>query len=264
VSRVSSQPTSPDNTPFDTAQPHVTPERLQRGYTLVVVGINGDNMLSAGLAPGLAQGGYGGAVEVVDWTTGHWPLFVYHLRAKNLHRAGSTEIGEKIAAYRARYPGRQINLVGYSAGASVAVQAVEALPQDQGVDRLVLIAGAISPAHDLRPALRRTRLGVWSYYQPQDVVALWAGTLLVGTADGAHLVSAGAIGFWPPMGASEADRRLYREKLTQQPYRPAMIASGNLGGHFQCVSERFVAQWIAPLLSDENLADKPAADTLRR
>jgi len=247
---------------FDTDQPYVTRERLDHGYTIVVVGVNGDNSLSAGLAPGLVNGGYRGAVEIVDWTTGHWPLFIYHLRAKNLHRGGAEQIGEKVAAYQARYPGRQINLVGYSAGAVVAVEAVEALPVDQGIDRLVLLAGAISPAHDLRPALKRTRLGVWSYFQPQDVVALWAGTLLAGTSDGAHLVSAGAIGFWPPVGASEADRELYRAKLVQQPFRPEMIASGNLGGHFQCVGERFVTMWVAPVLANENLSttSRPRAE----
>jgi hypothetical protein len=114
---------------------------------------------------------------------------------------------------------------------------------------VVLLAGAVSPLRDLRPVLKRVRVGVWSYYQPQDVVALWAGTLLAGTADGHHTMSAGAVGFWRPPKLSEEERQFYRNKLVQLPYQAQMIASGNLGGHFQCVGRKFVAEWISPLLS---------------
>jgi pimeloyl-ACP methyl ester carboxylesterase len=248
IANPSSEPNA--NLP-DVKGPFVTPERLERGYTIVVVGVNGDNSLTAGLAPGLLEGGYPGAVEVVDWTTGHWPLFIYHLRAESRHRAGARSIAEKVTAYQARFPGREVNLVGYSAGAVVAVDAVEMLAAGQEIDRVVLLAGAISPLHDLRPALERTRVGMWSYYQPQDVVALWAGTLLAGTADGHHIVSAGAVGFWPPPKLSEAEQQLYREKLVQFPYQPQMVRSGNLGGHFQCVGRKFVAQWISPVLTEK-------------
>ncbi|MGD9719925.1 MAG: hypothetical protein AB7O59_01775 [Pirellulales bacterium] len=231
------------------AHPHVTPERLHEGYTIVVVGVNGDNILSAGLAPGLIDGGYPGAVEVVDWTTGYWPLFVYHLRAEQRHATYARLIADKILEYQAHYPGRPVNLVGYSAGAVVAVEAIEALPAGATIDRAVLVAGAISPLYDLRTALLRTRDGIASYYQTQDVVALWAGTLLAGTADGTHLPSAGAVGFWLPPGSSDDDRQLYRDKLVEVSYKPQMVLSGNLGGHFHCVGRSFVAQWISPMLA---------------
>ena len=237
-----------DQRPDSAQQPFVTPERLDRGYTIVVVGVNGDNSLSSGLVPGLVEGGYPGAVEVVDWTTGFWPLFIYHLRAHDRHRTWAKTIAEKIVAYQNHYPGRPANLIGYSAGAVVAVKTLEALPEGREIDRAILLAGAISPWYDLRTALGRTRLGVWSYYQPQDAVALWAGTVLSGTADGYHTVSAGAVGFWTPFGLTADERQLYRDKLVQLPFRPQMIMSGNFGGHFQCVSRAFVAQWIAPVL----------------
>jgi pimeloyl-ACP methyl ester carboxylesterase len=232
-----------------TLQPYMTPERLWRGYTIVVVGVNGDNIMNAGLAPGLIDGGYPGAVEVVDWTTGYWPLFLYHLRAGERHQTFAHWIADKIVSYQTHFPGRPVNVVGYSAGAVVAVQALEALPRGVTVDRTVLLAGAISPLYDLAPALAHTGQGILSYYQTQDVVALWAGTTLAGTADGSHLPSAGAVGFWTPLGATEADRQLYREKLVQLPYNPRMALSGNFGGHFQAVGRKFVAGWIAPELA---------------
>ena len=246
---------------------HLTPERLKRGYTIVVVGVNGDNMLNAGLAPGIVEGGYSGAVEVIDWTTGYWPLFVYHLRSNARHDSGARVISERVVAYRRRYPGREVNLVAHSAGAAVSLEALEELPESESVDRVVLLAAAVSPAHDLRPALAHCRVGLWNYYQPQDVVALWAGTIVAGTADGHHLMSAGAVGFWPRTGLTEAEQNLLKDKLVQMPYEPRMALSGNLGGHFQCVNHRFVAEWIAPVLersaSDDvsQVANKPDASS---
>ncbi len=215
----------------------------------MVVGVNGDNIMSAGLAPGLVEGGYPGAVEVVDWTTGYWPLFLYHLRTDERHQTFAHWIADKIVSYQTQFPGRPVNVVGYSAGAVVAVEALKALPRGVSVDRALLLAGAISPLYDLTPALQHTRQGILSYYQTQDIVALWAGTTLAGTADGTHLPSAGAVGFWTPLGANEADRQLYRDKLVQLPYSPRMALSGNLGGHFQAVGRKFVANWIAPELA---------------
>ncbi len=235
----------------------LTPARLEQGYTIVVVGVNGDNLLSAGLSRGIVEGGYPGAVEVIDWTTGYWPLFVYHLRSDARHDRGAHQIGERVAAYRSRYPGREVNLVAYSAGAAVALEALEELPESETVDRLILLAGAVSPAHDLRPALAHCRIGLWNYYQPQDVVALWAGTIVAGTADGHHLMSAGAVGFWSHPGYTEVEQELIDRKLVQMPYEPRMALTGNLGGHFHCVNHRFVAEWIAPVLEQapvENVA----------
>jgi hypothetical protein len=240
---------APRETPPPDAAAYLSPQRLNQGYTIVVVGINGDNILSAGLAPGLIEGGYPGAVEVVDWTTGYWPLFLYHLRAEGRHATYAQRIADKIVAYQARYPGRPVNLVGYSAGAVVVVESIEALPAGAQIDRAILLAGAISPLYDLRTALARSRDGIVSYYQAQDVVALWAGTTLAGTADGTHLPSAGAVGFWNPLGASDDERHLYRDKLVQLAYKPQMALCGNFGGHFQCTGRAFVAEWIAPMLA---------------
>jgi len=194
------------------AHEFITPARLEQGYTIVIVGVNGDNMLSTGLLRGIVEGGYPGAVEVVDWTTGHWPLFVYHLRSDARHDRGARLIGERVSAYRSRYPGREVNLVAYSAGAAVALEALEELPAAETVDRLILMAGAVSPARDLRPALSHCRIGLWNYYQPQDVVALWAGTIVAGTADGQHLMSAGAVGFWSHTGYTDAEQELLDRK----------------------------------------------------
>jgi len=230
----------------------LTAERLAHGYTIVVVGVNGDNSLSEGLAPGIVDGGYPGAVDVIDWTTGYWPLFVYHLRSGARHDAGARAIVDKIAAYQAQYPHGEVNLIGYSAGAAVVLEALEELPDGAEIDRAVLLAGAVSPMHNLSPALSHCRLGLWNYHQPQDVVALWAGTLVAGTADGAHLVSAGAIGFFPPADASA--KPLYDAKLIERCYEPGMMRHGSFGGHFQCVSRKFAAGWVAPLLSERNPA----------
>ena len=55
-------------------------ERRRLGLILVLPGIEGEGPLNHNLARGLAEGGLAGSIEIYDWTTGYWPLFVYHLR----------------------------------------------------------------------------------------------------------------------------------------------------------------------------------------
>ncbi len=237
----------------------MTSERLLQGYTIVVLGMNGESFFSDGLAPGIVEGGYTGAVDVIDWTTGFWPLSIYHLRSPGMHDAGARAIVDKITAYQALHPHAEVNLIGYSAGAAVILEALEELPSGSEIDRAIFLAAAVSPLHDLGPALSHCRQGIWNYYQPQDVPALWAGTLLIGTADGAHIVSAGAIGFFPPFESET--KSLYDAKLKNCCYELAMARYGNLGGHFQCMNRKFAAGWVAPLLTERNSVTPPSVTT---
>jgi hypothetical protein len=81
-----------------------------------------------------------------------------------------------------------------------------------------------------------------------DVFVLGAGTLLLGTVDGRHAVSAGCIGFSLPTAANREVRELYRLRLRQCRYSPAKVRQFHLGGHFGCANRVFVAETVAPLL----------------
>jgi pimeloyl-ACP methyl ester carboxylesterase len=227
---------------------YMSSERLERGYTVVLPGIEGTSYLNANVAKGLVQGGWPGAVEVYDWTAGSVLLFPVNLRAldRNKHEAG--KIAQKIIRYQARHPNRPVHIIGHSGGGGVAVLALEALPSDHAIASAILLAPAISPEYDLRKALRRTQQGVWNFYSRYDVGFLKAGTMFMGTMDGQHTSAAGAVGFQMPRGLDDDDRRLYAGKLRQQGYSRKMADSGHTGGHLGWASRDFVAEWLCPVL----------------
>jgi len=227
-----------------------TPERLQRGYVIVLPGIEGRGVLNYTVAKGLADGGVPAAIEVYDWTFGgSFLTSVVSLRASGHNRSEAREVARKIMAYQDRYPGRPTHLVGHSGGGGVAVFALESLPPGRQATSAILLAPALSPDYDLRGALRHTQQGIYSFYSPYDVGFLKVGTSLAGTIDGQYGRAAGAVGFTMPWGLSQEDRRLYASLLHQQKYLPKMAGAGHTGSHVGWAGRTFVAEWLAPLIN---------------
>ncbi|MGL4549690.1 MAG: serine aminopeptidase domain-containing protein [Gemmataceae bacterium] len=214
-------------------------DRLGRGLAVVLPGVEGRGPLNGGIAGGLIDGGWPGAVVVHDWTTGRWPLFLYHLRARRRNRRRAAAVASLIARYQDDHPGRPVHVLGHSGGGAIAVWAVEALPPGRNVAGAVLLGPALSPGYPLGPALSRVEGAVWNFWSPLDLLFLAAGTLLFGTADGPHAVSAGWGGF-----AGE-----YGGRLRQRCYRPAWAGRFHAGGHFGWANRVFVAETLAPLLA---------------
>ena len=227
----------------------LAPERAEQGYAIVLPGVEGTSFRNISVARGLIDAGYPGAIEVRDWTTGHWPMFVYHLMALERNRHEAREIAAQIVAYQDQYPDRPVTLVGHSGGAAMAVLVLESLPEDRHVSQAILLAAAISPDHDLTQALARTDRGITNFYSWGDVPHLVVGTLALGTIDRKHTVSAGAGGFHLPPDLSENERQLYANQLHQVPYRLEMVRSFNGGGHTGPTNRKFVTDWVAPLLA---------------
>jgi len=243
---------------------NITPARLDRGYTIILPGIEGSSFLNASVAKGLVDGGWPGAVEVYDWTAGSVLLFPVTLRALERNKHEGRRIAEKICKYQSKYPDRPVHLIGHSGGGGVAVLALEALPPENQITSAILLGPAISPDYDLRRALRRTEHGIWNFYSRHDVGFLKAGTTVMGTIDGRHTSAAGAVGFQMPWGLDEEDRRLYATRLRQQSYSRKMAESGHSGGHTGWAHRRFVAEWLCPImLSHINEQTAFAADLSR-
>lgn len=123
----------------------LTPERAEKGYTIILPGVEGTSWFNISVARGLVDAGHDRAIEIHDWTTGYWPMFVYHLMALERNREKAREIAERIVAYQDRYPGRPVTLIGHSGGAAMAVLVLESLPVDRQVTQAILLAGALSP-----------------------------------------------------------------------------------------------------------------------
>src|SRR5262249_521754 len=153
-------------------------------------------------AQGLRDSGIPAAVRIHDWTTGCWPLFLFHLRAWRRNRLQAREGARVGLTYHEEYPGRPVYLLGHSGGPALAVWVLEALHADCTVSAALLLAPALAPDYPLGAALRRTELGIWNFYSPLDLLFLAAGTLLFGTLDGQHRISAGCSGFTEPADLS--------------------------------------------------------------
>lgn len=225
--------------------------RLEQGLTLILPGLNGESTLHESLAKGLADAGVDCAIDIYDWTTGHILLFWWYLCdwQRNLAQAG--KIAGKIVDYQQQYPGRPVHLVGYSAGGPMALLALAALPPGHTVDRVILLGAAVSPEFNLAPALQAATGGIWNFQSPIDQFFLGLGTLVFGTLDRRHRVSAGAIGFKLPEGLTDVEQQLYATRLHSIVYEWKMAGSFHFGGHFGWTNRVFVSEWVAPVLLGE-------------
>jgi len=222
--------------------------RRNKGLVIILPGVEGRSSLNLNIAKGLADYGLPHAIEILDWTTGFWPLFLYHLRAFGRAQGKAKEIAARIQQYQRDYPDRPVFLIGQSGGAAEAVFVLESLPIEAPISGAVLLGPAMSLAYDLTSALKRTKLGIWNFYSPFDLLFLTLGTTLFGTLNGRHSVSAGAWGFFRPGDLTLEQRNLYKHQLHQVRYNPRMITHFHTGGHFGWANRVFVAESLPRIL----------------
>jgi len=203
-------------------------------------------------------GGYQTATDAVTETVtaADLPLLVYpfewtHGRGRGI--ADMTDVahaqaqGQRLAAvvqaYRAGWPGLPIHLVSHSAGSMVVLAAADVLPPDS-VERIVLLAPAVSADFDLRRTLAAARQGVDAFTSERDRFWLGVGTRVVGTADGKRGAdAAGRVGFTPPaLDLALAGR------LRQHPWDPSLAWTGNRGDHDGTLRAGYLRAYVLPLL----------------
>jgi pimeloyl-ACP methyl ester carboxylesterase len=229
-------------------------ERLCQGYTIILPGILGPKKPECPIIRGLVDADVPSAVEVYDWTDGPG-AFISNLRDLDRNRREARRVAAKIATYQACYPGRPVNLIGYSAGAGVAVLALEQLPPGHRVTRAIVMAPTLAPDYDLRKALYHTESGIHNYYSYGDVPALMLLTTALGTTDGRHTLAAGALGFKPPKGLQPLERKWYKQGVAQKHYSLDMLATGHVGGHLGWRNAKFVREHLAPLIAPPSSHD---------
>ena len=114
--------------------------------------------------------------------------------------------------------------MGKSGGTGLVVRALEGLPEDS-VEAAVLLSPALSPGYDLSRALRAVRREMVVFWSPLDLFVLGLGTRIFGTVDRVNSVSAGLVGFRPPVGPDEAGAGAY----AQAPAGPLAASDGPHG-----------------------------------
>ena len=224
------------------AQEETWPKPPTPAYLLHLPGISGDRGLDSRMVRSLVQAGFEGETEVYDWTSTDAGLAA--LTNQERHRQEAGVVAAKITTLRRADPNREIILTAHSGGTGVIVWALEKLPPDVHVDRVLLIASALSPTYDLSTALAHIDGEMFNFYSPLDVAVLDVGTTVFGTIDGPKTAAAGCVGFSAPKGADAAQYR----KLRQFSYDSQWLRLGNTGSHVGAMARPFARAVLTPLV----------------
>ncbi len=214
----------------------------ERGRLLILPGVGNTTFHLAGFVAAAERQLPGFAVEVRTWGVPF--LTIHNLRAHERNVATARGIAAEIAAWRREHPRELFYLVGYSGGGGMATLVTTALPDGVAIDRLVLVAPAISPDYPLAEVLPHVGEFVVNYWSERDLQVGW-GTRTFGTIDRKMTDSAGAIGF------TARDARLleYRWSAADERY-------GHFGNHLSYLGQRWQAAKLLPALEPATTAAK--------
>jgi hypothetical protein len=218
---------------------------VRPGIAFIVDGAGGFEGASRYIGRSVADEKWPVEIRTFHWTHGYLRIVSDQMHAAHAQREGQ-RLAELVIQCRHESPCLPIFLVGHSAGCGVLLNAAEHLPPNI-VERVVLLAPAVSSQRDLRPALRCSCQGVDAFISNHDWVCLGVATSVAGTADRRWMIgTAGKIGF-KPTAAEPGDEVLY-QKLRQYPWDSSLMWTGHKGGHYGCYQPGFLRTFVLPLL----------------
>ena len=172
-------------------------------------------------------------VRVHPW--GPAMLSIPNLLAEERNREDARRLADDIATFRRKNPEADIYLFGYSGGGGFAVFVVESLPDDVMIDRLMLMAPAVSDTYPIETkVLPHVREFMVVYASKHDKQLGW-GTRLMGNMDGRTSGCAGYTGF-----------QCEHPKLVQVPWRAAMLKQLHFGNHLSYLSPLWQSRYVMP------------------
>ncbi len=208
------------------------------GIVLVLDGSGRLRLMTDDLATVVSEACLPLEVSEFNWSKGAGRIFC-DLRSWTRHCEQGQQLADTILAYRSTCPHGRIVVVTHSAGAAVAIVAAEHLPACS-VDRIIMLAPAVSPGCDLSCTLAASREGVDVFHSHTDGIC--HALALSGTADGCFVFAAGAHGFKetaaPPC-----------TNLRQHVYSTSMAHTGHLGGHYGWTKIGFLREYVVPLIA---------------
>jgi hypothetical protein len=178
-----------------------------------------------------------------EWSHGYARVLSDQMAFSHARDKGK-RLAEQMLAYHAKYPEIPIYVYAHSAGCAVAVKAVEELPPGV-VERVILLAPALSAAYDVTPALERVHRGLHVFYSRHDWYYLGVCTYMLGTADRRFTCCSGRVGF--NIEPEHIDPGL-AAKLFQHAWHPDDRALGNNGGHYGAYQPAYMRAHVIPLL----------------
>jgi pimeloyl-ACP methyl ester carboxylesterase len=206
----------------------------------VVNGAGGSTTLSENLLDVNEELHLGLRIQQVPWsrTLSVWEDLVDNQAQIN----AAARIACSVKAIRQDAPNAHIFFIGQSAGARVVLVAAEMLPP-KSIDRVIVVAPAVTSGYDLMSALKATRYGIDNFFSPED------GTLETASeksplADGIKGPAAGRFGF-RPLSSDPKVIDAYRCSVRQ--YRWTDSFHGN-GGHFAWTIRHNMKKWVPPMI----------------
>ena len=237
---VSAQQQQPqDNTapPTTQAAPPAAAPAAPPAAEGVVFSVDGSGALGGlekSLGSAVSQAGAPLRVEEFRWSLGAG-LFLVDLWSQSRHHTQGARLAQMVEGERAANPKARIYLVGHSSGTAVILSAAEQLPPGS-VDRIVLLAPALSSGADVRPALRCTAGKVDVFCGSRDRICL--SLSVFGAADIRFGPTAGRAGFRRTSDSDPQDAAL-RNGLQHH--------MGGFGGHYECTRPEFLQNNVLPL-----------------
>jgi pimeloyl-ACP methyl ester carboxylesterase len=206
-----------------------------RGRVLIMPGVGNTRFHLAGFVERLEQQLPNFEIEVRTWGT---PFhMIENLQAEERNVATAAEIAAELAAWRRIHPEEKLYVVGYSGGGGMVTLVTAALPDGVKIDRLVLVAPAISPDYPLAErVLPHVNELVANFASALDLQVGW-GTRAFGTIDRKNTMSAGAVGF-----------ELTDPKLLQYVWSADDIPFGHFGNHMSYLNRRWQDAKLMPTL----------------
>lgn len=228
-------------------------EEAQYGMVFYCPGAGNWDLGDSGIRDGLRRAGYKGQVGSVTWSVLANPAIDQTLRL-NARLAG-TEVARAIERYIDKFPGKQVSIVGLSAGTGVAMWALQDMKPGYQVDNVLLLSSSLHHEFDAGPALKHVRGKIYVYYSSYDAVL--AGPMRVfGTIDGVLLgaTGVGEVGLHSPNG---------QDRIVNIPYKSSYRKYGYFGGHTDSTATAFVEAVLAKHLirqADEEPATPPRGE----
>jgi len=187
---------------------------------------------------GLQLAGVTSEIEVIAWGTPGQNLS--NATLYELNHTWSVSESARLKDLIDEHPDEPMTVIGYSAGAAIAIWTTESLPAGYAVDRVVLLGADLSPGYDLTQMLDHTRDGGMHYVSPNDV-SLAALTFLFGTMDQFFGDPAGHVGF------TSTDSRFKQILWTSE-----MTRYGDFGSHYDYLfsvgfARDILAAWVQGL-----------------
>ncbi len=225
--------------------PVPTIAQCRRGLVLLLSGVEAGCWPLRGVVLGLRDAGEQRAICIFRWQIPG--LSLANLWTRGHHAVAARRLSIAIRAFRDRFARSPVDLVGYSAGAIIALRAAAQLPHCGDVRHLVLVQPAVRPRYPLDAALGGISGKLVVFVSRRDRLILGLGTSLFGTADGFFGHAAGRVGFDLKRCVTDA---ALRARVEQVVWTPAMRADGHAGGHLGGLRRAWVRRWLAPRLCE--------------